>query len=72
MVRETNKVGCFLRLRVVDAEEKSYNICIPKGRGERGGWSVMADVVRDLIDRLDKKENTKEETTPRRLHVEMG
>ena len=72
MVRETNKVGCFLRLRVVDAEEKSYSICIPKGRGERGGWSVMADVVRDLIDRLDKKENTKEETTPRRLHVEMG
>ena len=72
MVRETNKVGCFLRLRVVHAEEKSYSICIPKGRGERGGWSVMADVVRDLIDRLDKKENTKEETTPRRLHVEMG
>ena len=32
----------------------------------------MADVVRELIDSLDKKENTKEETTPGRLHVEMG
>ena len=72
MVCETNKVGCFLRLRVVDAEEKSYNICSTKGKGERGEWSVMADVVRDLIDSFDKKENTKEETTPGRLHVEMG
>ena len=72
MVHETNKAGCFLRLRVVDAEEKSYNICIPKGKGERGGWSVMADVVRDMINSLNNKENTKEETTPGRLHVEMG
>ena len=72
MVRETNKAGCFLRLRVVDAEEKRCSICISKGKRERGGWSVMADVVRELIDSLDKKENTKEETTPGRLHVEMG
>ena len=36
MVREANKAGCFLRLRVVDAEEKRYSICIPKGGGERG------------------------------------
>ena len=72
MVCETNKVGCFLRLRVVDAEEKSYNICLTKGKGERGEWSVMADVVRDLIDSFDKKENTKKETTLGRLHVEMG
>ncbi|RVX16046.1 hypothetical protein CK203_005479 [Vitis vinifera] len=72
LVRETNKAGCFLRLRVVDAEEKRCSICISKGKRERGGWSVMADVVRELIDSLDKKENTKEETTPGRLHVEMG
>ncbi|RVW23494.1 hypothetical protein CK203_090717 [Vitis vinifera] len=53
MVHEANKAGCFLRLGVVDAEEKRYGICIPKGRGEKGGWSVMAEVVRDLIASLD-------------------
>ena len=72
MVREANKAGCFLRLGVVDAEEKKYNICIPKGRGEKGGWSVMAEVVRDLIASLDRKEKEKEELIPVRLQAEMG
>ncbi|RVW53705.1 Dolichol-phosphate mannose synthase subunit 3 [Vitis vinifera] len=35
MVREVNKAGSFIRLGVVDAEEKRYNICIPRGRGGR-------------------------------------
>ena len=72
MVREANKAGCFLRLGVVDAEEKKYNICIPKGRGEKGGWSVMAEVVRDLIASLDRKEKKKEELIPVRMQAEMG
>ena len=72
MVRETNKAGCFIRLGVIDAEEKRYSICIPKGRGERGGWSAMAEVIQELIASFDKKENKKEETTPGKLQVEIG
>ena len=72
MVRETNKAGCFIRLGVIDAEEKRYSICIPRGRGERGGWSAMAEVIQELIASFDKKENKKEETTPGKLQVEIG
>ncbi|RVX07802.1 hypothetical protein CK203_021808 [Vitis vinifera] len=72
MVREVNKVGSFIWLGVVDAEEKRYSICIPRGRGERGGWSTMAEVVRDLITRLDRREEKKEESIPVRLQAEMG
>ena len=66
------KADCFLRLGVIDAEEKRYNICIPKGRGERRGWSAMAEVVRELIASFDKKDNKKEEMTLGKLQVEMG
>ena len=61
MVREVNKAGSFIRLGVVDAEEKRYNICIPRGRGGREGWSAMVEVVRDLIARIDRREEKKEE-----------
>ena len=59
MVRKANKVGCFIRLGVVDVKEKRYSICILKGRGEKGEWSVMAEIVRDLIASLDRKEKKK-------------
>ena len=72
MVREVNKAGSFIRLGVVDAEEKRYSICISRGRGERGGWSAMAEVVRDLIARLDRREEKKEESIPVRLQAKMG
>ena len=72
MVHEANKAGCFLRLGVVDAEEKRYGICILKGKGEKGGWSVMAEVIRDLIASLDRKEKKKEELIPVRMQAEMG
>ncbi|RVW79960.1 GPCR-type G protein COLD1 [Vitis vinifera] len=51
--------------------EELQHLYTERQRG-KGGWSVMADVVRDMINSLNKKENTKEETTPGRLHVEMG
>ena len=35
MVREVNKAGSFIRIGVVDAEEKRYSIYIPRGRE---GW----------------------------------
>ena len=72
MVREVNKAGSFIRLGVVDAEEKRYNICIPRGRGGREGWSVMAEVVWNLTTMIDRREEKKEEPTLERRKVEMG
>ena len=37
LLRDENKGGCFLRLGVVDLENKRFNIFIPKGRGAEGG-----------------------------------
>ena len=42
LVRDVNRARCFLLLGVVDLEMKRFNIFIPKGRGERGGWISMA------------------------------
>ena len=72
MVREVNKAGSFIRLGVVDAEEKRYSICIPRGRGGREGWPVMAEVVRNLYTRIDRKEKNKDEPTSKRVPSEMG
>ena len=38
MAHEVNKAGSFIRLGVVDAEEKRYSIYIPRGREGREGW----------------------------------
>ena len=72
MVREVNKARSFIRLGVVDAEEKRYSICIPRGRGGREGWPVMAEVVRNLYTRIDRKEKNKDEPTSKRVPSEMG
>ena len=72
MVREVNKAGSFIRLGVVDAEEKRYSICIPRGRGGGEGWSVMAEVVWNLTTMIDRREEKKEEPTPERMKAEMG
>ena len=72
MVREVNKAGSFIRLGVVDAEEKRFSICIPRGRGGREGWPVMADVVRNLFKRTDKREENNGEPIPERVSSEMG
>ena len=72
MVCEVNKTGSFIRLGVVDAEEKRYKICIPRGRGGREGWLAMAEVVRDLTARIDRREEKKEEPILERMQAEMG
>ncbi|RVW44362.1 LINE-1 retrotransposable element ORF2 protein [Vitis vinifera] len=72
IVREVNKAGSFIRLGVVDAEEKRYSICILRGRGGREGWSVMAEVVRNLYTMIDRREKNKDEPTPERVKAEMG
>ncbi|RVW28013.1 hypothetical protein CK203_106193 [Vitis vinifera] len=59
LVRDANRAGSFLRLGVVDSKKKRYNICIPKGRGEKGGWLSMVEALRKLDDSLDKKEQNR-------------
>ena len=72
MVREANKAGSFIRLGIVDAEEKWYSICIPKGKGGREGWTVMAKVVRNLFTRVERREINKDELSPNRAPSEKG
>ena len=57
MVRDENRAGYYLRLGVVDQEKRRFSIFIPKGRGERGGWTSMAKMIQSLVGSIGKKEN---------------
>ncbi|RVW26142.1 hypothetical protein CK203_112192 [Vitis vinifera] len=35
--------GSFIRLGVTDMEKRRFGICIPKGKGEKGGWVSMVE-----------------------------
>ena len=61
LVRDVNRAGCFIRLGVVDLEMKRYSIFIPKGRGERGGWVSMAEMLRNMGVNIGRKVNKQEE-----------
>lgn len=61
MVRDENKAGAFIKLGVVEQEKRSFNIFIPKGRGERGGWNLMAEMLKKVVGSNGKKENKQEE-----------
>ena len=71
MVRDANSAGCFLRLGVVDIEKRKYSICIPKGKGEKGGWLAMMEAFRKLDVSYDKKEQKQEERGAGKSFVEM-
>ena len=43
LVREANKAGSFIRIGVTDLEKRRFGICIPKGKGEKGGWASMVE-----------------------------
>ncbi|KAL6322566.1 hypothetical protein AAG906_009876 [Vitis piasezkii] len=43
LVREANRAGSFIRLGVTDMEKRRFGICIPKGKGEKGGWDSMVE-----------------------------
>ena len=60
-MRDENR-GCFLRLGVVDQEMKSYSIFIPKGRGERGGWFTMAEMLRSIGVVIGRRERKQDKT----------
>ncbi|RVW93980.1 hypothetical protein CK203_034040 [Vitis vinifera] len=61
LVRDENRAGYYLRLGVVDQEKRRFSIFIPKGRGERGGWTSMAEMIQSLVGNIGKKENKQEE-----------
>ena len=71
LVRDANRAGSFLRLGVVDSKKKRYNICIPKGRGEKGGWLSMVEALRKLDDSLDKEEQKQEERASGKSFADM-
>ncbi|RVW32460.1 hypothetical protein CK203_081278 [Vitis vinifera] len=43
---------------------KSYSIFIPKGRGERGGWFTMTEMLRSMGVVIGRRERKQEETLP--------
>ena len=71
LVREVNRAGCFIRLRVTDMEKRRFGICIPKGRGEKGGWASMVESLRNVGLWFEKKETDQEVKVSGRLYVEV-
>lgn len=71
-MRDENRGGggegkCFVRLGVVDLEKKSYNIFIPKGRGERGGWFTMTEMLQSMGVVIGKREKSRMRRSRRSL-----
>ena len=61
LVWDENKAGLFIRLGVVDKEKRRFNIFIPKGRGERGGWNLMAEMLQKVVGSNGGKEKKQED-----------
>ena len=55
-----NKGGCFLRLGVIDREKKRFSIFVPRGRGAKGGWALMVEVLREIESILDRQVRQKD------------
>ena len=45
MVKETNQVGPFARLKVSNARGKSFSIFVPRGSKNEAGWRDMATLL---------------------------
>ena len=61
--RDYNRGGCFLRLGVADLERKRFSVFIPKGRGVKGGWASMVEVLRSLGCEEGNFNNQKEDVS---------
>ena len=71
-MQDANRAGCFLLLGVIDMEKRRYSICIPKGRGEKGGWASLVESLRNMGSCFDKKEHKQEERATGRSYVEVA
>ncbi|RVW14111.1 hypothetical protein CK203_099165 [Vitis vinifera] len=71
MVRVSNRAGCFLRLGVVDVVSKRYSICIPKAKGDKGGWTAMVEALRQMDITVGKKVQQEEVRALGRPRLEM-
>ena len=62
MLRDENRGGGYIRLGVVDLENKNASIFIPKGRGAVGGWTSMIEALRRLsiVTKGDEGKKTEE------------
>ena len=71
LMRDANRAGCFLRLRVVDSEMKRYSIYIPKGKGDKGGWTAMVEALCQMDITVGKKVQQEEVRALGRPRPEM-
>ena len=71
LVRVSNRAGCFLRLGVVDVVSKRYSICIPKAKGDKGGWTAMVEALRQMDITVGKKVQQEEVRAVGRPRPEM-
>ena len=48
LARGSNRAGGFLRLGVVDPEQKTFCIFLPRGRRDKRGWMAMAEMIHQM------------------------
>ncbi|RVW39630.1 hypothetical protein CK203_090634 [Vitis vinifera] len=60
MTREINRAGGFIQLGVSDLERKRFCIFIPRGRGDKRGWMIMAKKLHQLVGALGRKPKNQE------------
>ena len=60
MTRGINRAGGFIRLGVSDLERKRFCIFIPRGRGDKRGWMIMAEKLHQLVGVLGRKPKNQE------------
>ena len=61
LVWDENRARYYLRLGVIDQEKRRFSIFIPKGRGERRGWTFMAEMIQRSVGNIGKKDKKQEE-----------
>lgn len=55
-----NRAGWYLRLGVANSERKRFSIFIPKGKGDKGGWVIMAEKLQQMEGVFGRKPNKQE------------
>ena len=60
LTRGFNRAGGFLRLGVVDLERKRFCIFIPRGRGDKRGWTTMAEKIHQMEGSIGRRANMQE------------